>query len=66
MANSLNLIFPSNGQITESDILMLKRFHPDVKDVGKLDITLIHLGDKNFGGNLRDNLNGVVRGFFGE
>jgi hypothetical protein len=61
----LTEVFPSNGCLLESDIWTLRRFHPDVKTVGKLDINLIHLGDKDFGGQIRDNLTSI-KGFFGE
>lgn len=61
----LTEVFPSNGKLLESDIITLRRFHPDVKTVGKLNISLIHLGDKDFGGQIRDNLTSV-KGFFGE
>lgn len=54
---------PSNGQAVESDIWFLRRFHPDVRDVGKLDIILIHLGHKDFGGKTRDE-SGVEVPFF--
>lgn len=55
---------PSNGMATESDIWFLRRFHPDVRDVGKLPITLIHLGHQDFGGNIRDNNNRDIPFFF--
>ena len=60
----LEQILPSNGQAIESDIWFLKRFHPDVRDVGKLDINLIHLGHKDFGGKTRDESNKEIPYFF--
>lgn len=42
-------LYPSYPTAGESDILMLKRFHPDVVSVGKLNIDVAHLG--NFGVN---------------
>ena len=60
----LESVFPSNGQATESDIWMLRRFHPDVRNVGKLDINLIHLGHKDFGGSIRDGHGEKIPSFF--
>lgn len=60
----LNQTFPSNGQAVESDIWMLRRFHPDVRDVGKLPITVIHLGHKDFGGKIRDESGMDIPFFF--
>lgn len=57
---------PSNGIALESDIWFLRRFHPDVRDVGKLDICLIHLGHKDWGGLDRDNSNKPIPFFFDE
>jgi hypothetical protein len=42
-------LYPSYKTAGESDILMLKQFHPDVASVGKLNIDVAHLG--NFGVN---------------
>ena len=39
-----NDIYPSFPNAGESDILFLKKFHPDVVSVGKLDMNCIHLG----------------------
>jgi hypothetical protein len=41
----LDDIYPSYPTAGESDILMLKRFHPNVEDVGKLNIDVAHLGN---------------------
>ena len=55
---------PSNGIALESDIWFLRRFHPDVREVGKLNITLIHLGHKDWGGKTRDEDNRNIPFFF--
>lgn len=60
----LDKIMPSNGQATESDIWFLKRFHPDVRNVGKLPIVLIHLGHKDYGGTVRSESEGLIPFFF--
>lgn len=57
---------PSNGIALESDIWFLRRFHSDVRDVGKLDITLIHLGHKDWGGKIRDESGVEIPFFFDE
>lgn len=40
----INDLYPSYPTASESDILMLKRFHPNVISVGKLNIDVLHLG----------------------
>tara|TARA_R110000824_G_scaffold255324_1_gene444295 strand:- start:10891 stop:12309 length:1419 start_codon:yes stop_codon:yes gene_type:complete len=54
LSGNLEDTFCVNGKLEESDILTLKKFHPDVRHVGKLPINVLHLGDKGFGGGVRD------------
>ena len=48
-------LYPSYPTAAESDILMLKRFHPDVREVGKLDIDVVHLGNSGVNHDTKDN-----------
>lgn len=50
-------LYPSYPTAAESDILMLKRFHPDVVSVGKLDIQVAHLGNCGVNHDTKDNKN---------
>ena len=51
----LECLYPSFSNAGESDIMFLKRFHPDVRDVGKIDLNVIHLGPHGMFHNGRSN-----------
>ena len=50
-----SIIYPYSQQFVEADIWFLKVFHPDVRDVGKLPIDVIHLGDHGKYGKPEEN-----------